>query len=402
MKIAQVYIQNFANFTGFQMDLTYPEEHPRAGQAMDRVCLIGENGAGKSRLMQILIDYLRSIIRFRSKALFIVKLEVGGRFIYSVHLMNNTLFFSDEIDQEPEWLLELIRDQAFTLAFNTKYEKYCIGFEEDPELFDSLWFDNNTDNVILHYPADYYKDRTTLLSDVPMTKGHEAESLKHTFPLFNLISPEKITEFWALLIYLIVKRERAFREYADNKEQRIKPTAIVEANFSKTYPEVLTTLKALWEPLLDKVGLTLDIENAETPRHIKDRLKLYLIRKSNGERVGYNLLGTGLRRHLFSLAHTWGLFFQRELRNSFTFFEEPEESLHPKLLKGLVPQYSELTQAGQMFVSTHHPLIAAEFESAERLILERNEKGEVAIRRSEAGEGAGVEALLKSDFGLSL
>ncbi|MEM6270757.1 MAG: AAA family ATPase [Bacteroidota bacterium] len=398
MKIAQVFIQDTGGFQGLQLDLTYPEGHEKAGQALEKVCFIGPNGSGKSRMMALLMDYLRNIIRFRSKSLFVARLQLDDRFIYSVHLMNNTLFFREDIDTEPQWMAELIRDQAFTMAFNTNYEKFCIGFEEDPELFDALWFDNNTDDVVVYLPADYYKDRLTQLTDVPHTKGHEAESLKTTFPLFNEISPENVTEFWALLIYLIVQREDARREFINSPENRHKPSSVMDQVFDRRMPPVLASLKAVWQPVLDPLGLELDVDSADLPRHIKDRLKLYLIRKSDGEKLEYNQLGSGLRRHLFNLGHTWALFHNREVKQAFSFLEQPEANLYPGLLRDLIGQYGELTQGGQMFVTTHNPLIAQAFDPAERYIFSFAENGELTLKRSEAPADAELATLLESDF----
>lgn len=397
MKIAQVFIQDLSNFSSFQLDLTYPEGHPKAGNALDKVCLIGPNGIGKSRLMNVLSDYLRNIIRFRSKTLFIVKLQLEDSFIYSVHLMNNTLFFRDDIDSEPQWMAELIRDQAFTMAFNTNYEQFCIGFEEEPELFEALWFDNNSNDVILNLPADY-KDRTMLLTDVPMTKGHEAESLRQTFPLYNEISPEKITDFWALLIYLVAKRNDASREFLNLPENRNKPDSVMEEVFSRRHPGVLESLNEIWGPLLKEVGLKLDIENAKLPRHIKDRLQVYIVRESDGERVDFNMLGTGLRRLLFNLGHSWALFYQREINSAFVFLEEPETSLHPNILEGLIGRYTSLNEDAQLFASTHNPVVASSFDPSERLIFRKDASGQLSVTRSEAPADADLNTILEQDF----
>lgn len=398
MKIAHLFIQDYGQFSDFQLDLTYPEGHPKAGQAMDRICLIGKNGAGKTRLMQLLSNYLRELVRFKSKQLFMVKLQIGDGFVYSVHLNNNVLFFRDTIDEEPTWFVELIRDRAFTMEFNRKYEAYCIGFEEEPELFDALWFDNNSDDVLIYQPADYAKNRIMGLQDVPMTKGHEAESLKHTFPFYNQISPEHASEFWALLIYLIDRRRAGFREFSETPENRVKPSSILEMMYEKLHPEVLPALAALWAPILDQVNAELNLEEADTPGHIKDRLLLYLKQKQSGERLDYGALGTGMQRLLFGLGHTWALFFDRQIQHGFCFLESPEAHLHPTLIKDLIPTYEGLIQGAQLFCSTHSPLVAQSFDPAERLILSRDEKGNIGIERSTAAAEAGLDEILSKDF----
>lgn len=398
MKLAQLLVQSSGPFRDFQIDLTYPEGHPRAGQAMDRVCFIGPNGIGKSSLTRIITDYLRNPIRFQTKNLLLAKLQLKDRSIYSAHINKNGLLFRTDIDQQPMWMFELIRDGAFTMAFNRNYEQYCIGHEEEPELYEELWFDNNGADLLVHQPADYQRDRTIGLTDVPPTKPHEAESLAETFPYYNEISPDKTTEFWALLIFLIHKRERAFREFSERQENRGKPEALLTLLYRQAYPEVLPGLAQVWQPILDHVGIVVDLEQATLPTSLRDKLVLHLKLRNGGQRVEYGDLGTGLRRLLFNIGHTWALHFHREIANGFCVLEEPEVGLFPSLVQVLIPQYQNLIGDSQLFVSTHHPLIAAAFAPAERLILGRDAKGAITVRRSNCNPGAGVEEILASDF----
>ncbi len=398
MKIAQVLIQSTPPFRDFQIDLTYPEGHPRAGQALDKVCLIGPNGAGKSSLMKMIAEYLRNTLRFKSKTLFLVKIQLGERFIYSVHINNNALLLRQEIDQEPMWMFELIRDGAFTMAFNKNYEQYCIGHEEEPALYDELWLDNNGADIVVFQPADYQRDRTIGLTDVPPTKSHEAESLATTFPFFSEISPDKTTEFWALLIFLIHQRERAYKEFADTAQHRGKPEQVTKHLFEETYPEILPSLVKVWEPILAPLGLVADVEHAGFPANLRDKLVLHLKHQHHGHRVEYGDLGTGLRRLLFNIGHTWALHFHRSIQHGFCLLEEPEAGLHPSFVKELLPMYQAITAGSQLFVSTHSPIIAAAFDPAERLIFDRDAKGMVTVGRSTCAANATLLEIMDSDF----
>ena len=393
MKVASLLIQDLQGFSDFQLDLTYPEGHEKAGQAMSKVCFIGKNGSGRSRMIKLLADYLREIIRFKSKHLFLAKLQAGERFIYSVHLRNEVLFFRDTIEEDPAWLVQLISAGAFTMEFNRKYEPYCIGFEEEPELFESLWFENNTNNVLIYQPSEPRKNRLMSLSGMPMTKPRDVFSLKGNYPFYNEVSPEHVTEFWSLLIYTILERDKAFKEYTQQSGNRSKPHSVMMNDFNYKYPPVVEGLAELWNPYLESAGLMVDVDNADEPVTPSDPLNLFVVRKDNNEKVDFGTLGAGLRKLLFGMGYIWILHQHRTLNAGFAFVEEPENNLHPSMIDGLIAQYTKLNQGNQLFVTTHSPLIAAQFDPAERLIWDDNQ-----IRRSTLDKDAGFEEILKSDF----
>ena len=398
MKIVQVLVQAMPPFSDFQAEFTYPEGHEKAGQALDRICLIGENGTGKSSLIKLLTNYLKDTLRFRSKSLFLVKLEIDGRRLYAVHINNNGLLFKEEIDEDPMWMFELIRDQAITLAFTQNYEKYCIGHEEEPELYDKLWFENNGNDLVIFQPSDYHRDHSIGLTEVPVVKGHEAEGLNGNFPFHNEVSPAKLSEFWAILSYLYHRRNQEFKAFTDLPENRGKPESILEMLFKEMHPEILPSLQTIWKPILESLGLEIDENVLVYPMNVRDKFEILLKDKNSGRRVEYGEIGTGLRRMLFNLGHIWALNFGREIKQSFVFLEEPEAHLHPKVVKGLIPAYEKLLVNQQLFVSTHDPLIAAAFEPAERLIMKRNSQGAITISRSECGPNADLLEIIEKDF----
>lgn len=393
MKVASVLIQDLEGFSDFQLDLTYPEGHEKAGEAMSKVCFIGNNGSGRSRMIKLLTDYLREIIRFKSKHLFVAKLQIKERFIYSVHLRNEVLFFKDTIDEDPSWLVKLISSGAFTLEFNRQYEPYCIGFEEEPELFESLWFENNSNNVLIYQPSEPYKNRLLNLKKVPLTKARDVLSVQGSYPFFNEVSPEHVTEFWSLLIYTILQRDKAFKTYVKDSGNRSKPHSVMMTDFNYKYPPIVEGLAELWNPYLETAGLEVDVENADEPVNVADPLNLYIRQKASKERVDYGALGAGLRKLLFGLGYIWILHQHRTLDNGFCLIEEPENHLHPSMISGLIEQYQKLNQGNQLFVTTHNPLIATQFDPAERFIWSQE-----GIRRSELSADAGIEEILDGDF----
>ena len=51
MKVKSLSIKDFNQFKDFELDLTYPAGHPKAGLPLDKVCIIGQSGTGKTSLL---------------------------------------------------------------------------------------------------------------------------------------------------------------------------------------------------------------------------------------------------------------------------------------------------------------------------------------------------------------
>jgi len=56
MKIEKIEIKDFLQFKDLELDLTYPKGHQKEGQPLDKICIIGQSGVGKTNLLKIIID----------------------------------------------------------------------------------------------------------------------------------------------------------------------------------------------------------------------------------------------------------------------------------------------------------------------------------------------------------
>ena len=54
MKITRIQIKDFHQFKDIDIDLTYPLGHKKAGQPLDKVCIIGQSGTGKTTLLKFI------------------------------------------------------------------------------------------------------------------------------------------------------------------------------------------------------------------------------------------------------------------------------------------------------------------------------------------------------------
>ena len=74
--------------------------------------------------------------------------------------------------------------------------------------------------------------------------------------------------------------------------------------------------------------------------------------------------------------------------------EEPENYLHPRLLNGLVEEYSEALELSQLMITTHSPHFVNELRAEEVWVLYRDEKGFTVCKR--ASEMQGIKDFLEA------
>jgi energy-coupling factor transporter ATP-binding protein EcfA2 len=53
MKISQINIKDYNQFKNMMLDLTYPKGHQKEGQALDKICVLGQSGTGKTSLLNV-------------------------------------------------------------------------------------------------------------------------------------------------------------------------------------------------------------------------------------------------------------------------------------------------------------------------------------------------------------
>jgi predicted ATP-dependent endonuclease of OLD family len=63
MKIEYLEIKNYKQFSDLTLDLTYPKGHEKEGKPLDKICLIGQSGTGKTNLLNIIRDNKNSNIK---------------------------------------------------------------------------------------------------------------------------------------------------------------------------------------------------------------------------------------------------------------------------------------------------------------------------------------------------
>ncbi len=408
MKICSIHIKGFQQFQDTFLDFT----DPKTGEPANKICFIGQNGTGKSTLLELLKNILPKLdnISIKTIPFLLIKLRTksGYYFLLYSKINRSTLVFNNSIisnkiwkemvncpyeDEKIQSQIDLLKGYAFLIS--NKYE-----------LWQDLLFQNRFYDLIIYAPAESPTNNYMILSDVPQTSLSQALGLIKKFPFYHLVSNEDVGTFWKVLIYHIKQRDNE-REIYENLPENINKTKkqLIE-EFNKENPKILEKIASLWNKILEKAGLEFDIENASNPIQLTDNLKAYIRLKESKEHIPYNQLSTGIRNFIFRLGHIYSLYFNREIRKGFLLIDEPENSLFPDFLLDLVETYQELVydkngeNNTQIFMATHNPIIAAQFEPHERIVLEWNEQGYVDAFKGNAPAGDDPNDVLIKDFKL--
>ncbi len=416
MKICKIYIKDFEQFQDVEFDFTNPE----TGEPLNKICFIGSNGTGKSKLLRMInwlfTNVFRNFIQSESGTPALVK---GAKVVFKIfHKNDNYLIFhfdrnsfilrdvgkNEEIELIQE-LLSLKSVSEFTT--NEKYKKFTKSTLYEEFLSEFLLKDNAKD-LLIYSPADNGNANVYKMGQegVPDSNVNDALSLSKDFPFYAEVSPDKVNIFWKLLIYHLRRRAEERDKYENLPENIIKTKDVLIKEFDSVNPKILEYTARVWNKILNKAGLEFDFEGASNPYQLTDNLLAYTRLVNSKKIIPYNQLSSGIKNFIFRLGHIYSLYFNREIDRGFLLVDEPENSLFPDFLFDLVETYNEvlIDKRGQnntqAFFVTHNPIIAAQFQPYERIILDWNEDYSVSSRHGISPVGDDPNDILSSDFEL--
>ncbi|MDR2938088.1 MAG: AAA family ATPase [Prevotellaceae bacterium] len=371
MKLCKIIVKGFRRFDDVQFDLTYPEGHPLAGEPLDKVCLTGLNGTGKSTLLEILRSALSNVVGYRDIPLLILKLKFGEQRLYTVHAeqMPKVLMFKESIEQEENWVEKLISTfnnaENFTLQ-QYLYSRYLLQGHSYNELVQALPLKNSHGDLLIHAPAELSaaSNPDEVISSVTL---RHAEHLFKEMPFFHSVAESTLANFWQQLIFQSRRRENLFKEFLelpDNQEVKIKK---LRSDFEQNNPQFLQKLGERWNEILQPLGL-LFIADAPAPIQPCDGLLPRICFAQNERPIDYSMLSGGLRRLLFTLGHIYALFYGNKVQRAFVLLDGLDCNVHPHLIKKAFDMLLCISDA-QLLVTAHTPTLQQCFEPFERIEL---------------------------------
>jgi energy-coupling factor transporter ATP-binding protein EcfA2 len=403
IKICKLILKDFDQFKDIELDFT----DPKTGEPLEKICFIGRNGTGKSKILKVIENLLTETDFTPDDGTIVAKFKVGLNSFYylkSIQIdgftQHKQLYYKSEIEDTNGWVERLTID--LSRVFN---DEYLISWHETTPLAKSIkHFLNKTNQkfIVINCPPEDEHNPLVSLSDVPYTTLGQALHTQNRLQYHYQVSPTAVTLFWERLMYLIEVRRQENEKFEQNNLDKTKRQLIEE--FDRDNPKILEKIAIVWNQILSKAGLEFDVENAKIPIYINENLQAYLRLKNSKERINYSALSTGIRNFIFKLGHIYSLYFDKEITSGVLLLDEPENSLYPDFLYDLIDIYKQATtdkrgiNNTQLFVATHSPIIAAQFKPEERIILDFDDDGGIVARRGTTPEGDDPNDVLKKDF----
>ncbi|NBA76541.1 AAA family ATPase [Emticicia sp. ODNR4P] len=365
MKLTELHIKDYNQFEDFKLDLTYPEGHPKAGQALDKVCFIGQSGTGKTSLIELIGKTLNSIILTSQKEKGVSYSNVGTELQVK---LENGIGATVKSDRQLSFISH-IGEKTYTIYISKENNSL-------PNLND------NKSNLSKIY---YFPD------DIPLQKQviDEKTSFNNEAYFINFGEVD-FKENWSLINDAIIKDRELEIKTSLETSKALQNSELSNDDILKIRQEYINWRKNSPNPIVDlaenfldkilnrfnlKVKTELDFERKEDIETIK-------IQTRQGDDIPFDALSTGTKQVILTALPLYGL----KPEKAIILFDEPERSLYPDIQKEIVDFYTSMAKDSQFFFATHSPLIASSFEPWEIVELKFNEKGKVYQEQYYEGE----------------
>ena len=407
MKISHLVIKNFKQFKDLSLDLTYPKGHEKAGQPLDKICIIGQSGTGKTNLLDII---KKSVIDFSKQSTnsYLPFTEFTGQPTDDKYILNSFVtqsnievegfFLKDksQIDFKNDSNLELFSD----------FEKnYFVGVDKSSNI---LVKENNevmmseSDKILLE---EYIKHREELIkngtkyislmsfeirmnnidkkiSDIRQKYNSIENSLKQ-LKIKNFIDKYIVNindgneNIWDIMKSKIEDYHNLRSQYNDLLTSKL----LVDDTYSKeNYRQDILDWESKNENLLEKISFVLNdilkyfnLELSKIDENQKSYNGLIFKDLSNGNIIDYENLSTGTK----NLISTFIPLKTYTPKDSILLIDEPENSFYPNIQKLLTDLYMEAGENNQVIFATHSPIIASSFEPWEVVELKFDKNNQI-------------------------
>lgn len=356
MKVSRIEIKDFQQFRDFQVDLTYPKGHKKAGEPLDKVCFIGQSGTGKT----ILLEFLRE----------------GS--LYNHHITNGK--YSNLTQGYIRIYSQTVNFEYLKTLLPQNKSRYGIkkGQKDKDEEFANWTF--NGERSVIYFP--FGTNVLTKNLDTDLDKNIEIK-IRDNNEYYYEFNYETIIATWQDIYHQVTEYKN---KEADFRLQATKRLETESFNFKKALYEWRlenpNPLKAIADKCLDKILNQIYLKTKTDIDSVKELNSIQIEKLDGTKTIDYEQLSTGTRQFIFTALPLHLL----ETKDAIILIDEPETSLYPDIQRQIVPTYSDLAPKAQFFYATHSPVILSSFEPWEIVVLEFDNEGFVQPKKMYKGE----------------
>lgn len=352
MKITRVHLKDFHQFKDVDIDLTYPKGHAKAGEPLDKVCIIGQSGTGKTTLLKIIGGHTYTINSLFKE----YKWEDFKNVLVYKEFSNINIPVSIGYDEESKenryfWNSGKLKEQNISFAD-------ALSLQEN--------FNKNTKTHFIYFPADLHYEFETSNSNLSDKRVID-------------FTKDKVGDIWNLVFEEIQK----FQEEEIKLKQAIATIAVENTSNINAINTAVKKLERWQKKAVNPINKLADECLDPILKHINLRVKrdfkfesrgdigIVKLEDLKGNEVPYHLLSTGTKQILLTALPLYLL----KPDETLILCDEPERSLYPNMQKFIIDFYTSLTKNSQFFFATHSPIIASTFEPWEVIELKFDDKG---------------------------
>ena len=372
MKIISLNIKNYKQFTDLELDLTYPKGHKKEGEPLDKICIIGQSGTGKTNLLKIIRDKFYST---DVKATFIEDENSNSEKIYfsSVEKYSNQVVKSQKkikMSLSDKKLLEELEDTKNRLVFD---EIKAMPTEHNNSYSDKIIVRMSS---LAHTAEEEVVFRKHRVLNSAIRQIKDKYETKIT-PDSNSDSIELDENSWKILEETIKNYDTERLKYRDrlsNKLLNIQDYS--KEDFKKEIKEWESQNENILENISDKLNSILIRFNLKLHK-IDENQRAYndltIEDLSSGNIIDYKDLSTGTK----NLIATFIPLKIHSPQDSIILIDEPENSFYPDIQRELTDLYLNVGENNQLIMATHSPLIASSFEPWEVVELKFDDNNQI-------------------------
>jgi hypothetical protein len=381
MKIFKIKLNDYLHFRkGLEIDLTFPLGHAKAGKPLEKVCIVGQSGTGKTSLLNLIKCFTAETCAFDDRYIDRKKLadnavevhyEVSGNRFHKVRAPLSDQDFDYFKEDDPVPQAEEYKKFIQTKLATSKPRFIFFPF-----------------NVI---PSDVADQSTTIKKDELAFSGFSPQegTLSPLSPydrvVWDLISPD--IDVIAGMVFQEIDRyisrykdvaTECMAQVAANEQDDQERKKAIERH-KQWQADNPNPIQKLADDCLNKLLRHLGLEVVTDPNAYrlsengKREKHNFLMLRQRGTHIEYKYLSTGTKQLVLTILP---LFFLKP-KNSLVLFDQPEASLFPNIQLLLPETYSNVAPHNQFFHATHSPIVASAFDPWEIVDLRFDDEGRV-------------------------